>query len=143
MSENGNNDNEYKTLNEAHIGTIKELNRIVREQAKRLEQMNNNECKTLDEAYISTVKELGSIVREQTKSLVSKCDTRWKHITIFVIAIALFAAIVLCCKYSSQSLEIKCVSQCDNQYMNIKYLSDTIKVQIEKKCKEEQDKTYP
>jgi len=37
MSEN---DNEYKTLNEAHVGTIKELNRIVREQAKQLEQIN-------------------------------------------------------------------------------------------------------
>jgi len=80
MSEN---DNEYKTLNEAHIGTIKELNRIVREQAKQLEHIN-----------------------------VSKYDTCCKYITISVIAIALFATIALCCIFGQrgdQYLEIKCV----------------------------------
>jgi len=34
------NDNEYKTLDDAYIGTIKELSRLVREQAKQLEQIN-------------------------------------------------------------------------------------------------------
>jgi len=94
MSENGNNDNEYKTLNEAHIGTIKELNRIVREQAKQLEQIK-----------------------------VSKCDTCWKYITISLIAIALFAAITLCCIFGQRC----------NQYPEIECASSKIKVQIEEK----------
>jgi hypothetical protein len=85
MSENNNvSDNEYKTLNEAHIGTIKELNRIVREQAKQLEHIN-----------------------------VSKYDTCCKYITISVIAIALFATIALCCIFGqrcNQYPEIECVS---------------------------------
>jgi len=83
-SNNKPNDNEYKALNEAHIGTIKELNRIVREQAKQLEQIK-----------------------------VSKYDTCCKYITISVIAIALFATIALCCIFGqccNQYPKIECVS---------------------------------
>jgi len=88
--------NEYKELNEAykklselHLDTAKELSRIVREQAKLL---------------------------EQTKE--SKYDTCCKYITISVIAIALFATIVLCCIYGQRN-KIECVH-------------DIVKVQISK-----------
>jgi len=88
MSENESNkkanDNEYRTLDEAHISTIKELTRIVREQAKQLEHIN-----------------------------VSKYDTCCKYIAISVIVVALFATIALCCIFGqrcNQCPEIKCQS---------------------------------
>jgi len=62
------NDNEYKSLYEAYIGTIKELSRLVREQAKQLEEIK-----------------------------VSKFDTCCKYIAIAVIAVVLCAVIFLCC----------------------------------------------
>ncbi|GBU23924.1 hypothetical protein R83H12_00543 [Fibrobacteria bacterium R8-3-H12] len=68
------NENEYKELNAVHLDTVKELSRIVKEQAKQLEHIN-----------------------------VSKYDTCCKYITISVIAIALFATIVLCCIFGSQN----------------------------------------
>ena len=39
------NENEYKELNAVHLETVKELSRIVREQAKLLEQRNDTCCK--------------------------------------------------------------------------------------------------
>jgi len=94
MSENESNkkanDNEYRTLDEAHINTIKELTRIVREQAKQLEHIN-----------------------------ISKYDTCCKYITISVIAIALFATIALCCIFGQRNLKIESVPNTKPRVCNV------------------------
>jgi len=41
------NENEYKELNAVHLETVTELSRIVREQAKLLEQRNDTDYKYL------------------------------------------------------------------------------------------------
>jgi hypothetical protein len=82
------NDNEYKTLDDAYIGTIKELSRLVIEQAKQLEQIN-----------------------------ISKHDTCCKCTVIAVVAAVVLCAIIFfCCFCKKCNLKVESVpdtKQCE------------------------------
>jgi len=77
-------ENEYKELNTVHLDTVKELSRIVKEQAKQLEHIN-----------------------------VPKYDTCCKYIIISVIVVALLTTITLCYIFGqryNQYPKIECIS---------------------------------
>jgi len=93
----GENDNEYKTLDEAYIGTIKELSRIVREQARQLEQIN-----------------------------ISKHNTCCKCAAIAVVAAVVLCAIIFFCCFCRQcNLKVENVTETKQCVCNVSCSSAT------------------